>query len=99
MSQLTVTLPESIRLQAETVAEREGVPLDTFVACAVAEKVAVLEAGRVLRERAARGHWEDFAAILAKVPDVEPEEYDRLSPEAAAAFEEIKKRHSPASAA
>jgi hypothetical protein len=31
-----------------------------------------------LQERAKRGSREKFEAVLAKVPDVEPEEYDRL---------------------
>ena len=96
MSALIVTIPEPIRLEAESVAEQEGVSLDTFIANAVADKLVGLQAGRTLRERAARGKWEDLAGILAKVPDVEPEEYDRLSPEGAAAFEELKKRYSRA---
>jgi hypothetical protein len=31
-----------------------------------------------LAERAKRGSREKYEAMLAKVPDVEPEEYDRL---------------------
>ncbi len=31
-----------------------------------------------LKERAQRGGREKYEAVLAKVPDVEPEEYDRL---------------------
>lgn len=38
-----------------------------------------LRPGRYLA-RAARGSREKFEAVLAKVPDVEPEEYDRLPP-------------------
>jgi hypothetical protein len=33
-----------------------------------------------VRERAARGSREKFEAVLAKVPDVEPEEHDRIMP-------------------
>jgi hypothetical protein len=31
-----------------------------------------------LQERAKRGSQEKFEAVLTKVPDVEPEEFDRL---------------------
>jgi hypothetical protein len=31
-----------------------------------------------LEERAKRGSWEKFQKILSKVPDIEPEERDRL---------------------
>jgi hypothetical protein len=96
MSQFTVTIPDSLHERAEECARDESVSLDVFVACAVAEKVAVVQAGKFLRECAARGNWEDFANVLAQVPDVAPEEFDRLSPEAAAAFEKLKQRCSRA---
>ena len=58
----------------------DGVSLDQFVATALAEKVAVLDADTCIRDRAALGIREKFERVLAKVPDVEPEERDRLSP-------------------
>ncbi|HEV7403390.1 MAG TPA: hypothetical protein VGO11_10700 [Chthoniobacteraceae bacterium] len=92
MSELSVMLPESIRVQAESLAQREGVPLETFVACAVTEKVAMLQAATALQEDGHQGRWDGFDAFMAKVPNREPEEYDRLSPKGAAAFERLKKR-------
>ena len=86
MSQLSLTIPESLQLRAESHAQKEGVPLEAFIACALAEKVAILDASAFLRERAKAVSREEFAAILAKVPDVEPEEYDRLSPDLDAAL-------------
>ncbi len=49
---------------------------------AVGEKVASLETLDYLREQARHGSRSRFEKVLAKVPDVEPEEFDRL-PEAA----------------
>ena len=80
MSTLNVKIPESLRLRAESLAQDDGVPLDQFIATALAEKVAVLDAGSYIRERAARGSREKFDRVLSKVPDVEPEEHDRPSP-------------------
>lgn len=48
------------------------------------EKVAVLDADSYVRERAARGSREKFDRVLSKVPDVEPEGDNRLSPKNAA---------------
>ena len=79
MSTLNVNIPESLRRRAQSLAQDDGVPLDQFIATALAEKVAILDAESYIRERAARGSREKFERVLAKVPDVEPEERDRLS--------------------
>ena len=84
MSTLNVNIPESLHRRAQSLAQDDGIPLDQFIATALAEKVAVLDADSYIRERAARGSREKFDRVLAKVPDVEPEEHDRLSPHNAA---------------
>ena len=84
MSTLNVNIPESLRRRAQSLAQDDGVPLDQFIATALTEKVAVLDADSYIRERAARGSREKFDRVLSKVPDVEPEEQDRLSPHNAA---------------
>ena len=80
MSTLNVNIPESLRRRAQSLAQDDGVPLDQFIATALAEKVAVLDADSYIRERAARGSREKFDRVLSRVPDVEPEEQDRLPP-------------------
>jgi hypothetical protein len=80
MSTLNVNIPESLRRRAQSLAHDDGVPLDQFIASALAEKVAVLDADSYIRSRASRGSREKFDRVLSKVPDVEPEEHDRLSP-------------------
>ena len=52
--------------------------MDYFVTFAVAEKMASIRTMDYLRERAVRGSREKFEALLAKVPDIDPEEYDLL---------------------
>ncbi len=78
MSLMNVNIPESLRLRAESLAQADGVTLDQFIATALAEKVAVLDADTYIQKRAARGSREKFERVLAKVPDVEPEAHDRL---------------------
>lgn len=47
-------------------------------ASALGEKIAALETGECLEARAACGSRAKFRKALARVPDVEPEENDRL---------------------
>ena len=79
MSTLKVNIPESLRRRAQSLARDDGIPLDQFIATALAEKVAVLDADSYIHEPAVRGSREKFDRVLSKVPDVEPEGHDRLS--------------------
>lgn len=78
MSTLSIRLPESLHKQVKELAENEGISMNQFIALAVAEKMSALMTVEYLEERARRGHREKFDAILEKVPEARPEEYDRL---------------------
>lgn len=78
MSTLSLRLPTSLHRNLRTLAQREGVSINQLINAAVGEKVAALHTLDYLRERAKRGSRAAFDAVLAKVPDVEPPDYDRL---------------------
>jgi hypothetical protein len=78
MTTFTLRLPSSLHKGVKQLAEREGVSMNQIIATAVAEKLSALMTEDYLAERAARGSRERFEAVLSKVPDVEPEERDRL---------------------
>ena len=78
MTTMNVKVPDSLVKQAKEMAEKEEVTLDQLVSSALAEKVAAWKTVGYLESRAARGSREKFEKAMAKVPDVEPEEYDRL---------------------
>jgi Ribbon-helix-helix protein, copG family len=78
MSTLSLTLPQSLQEQVEALAQKEGISVNEFIALAVAEKLATLATVDYLAERAKRGSRDKLLAVLAKAPDVEPEEYDKL---------------------
>lgn len=78
MSTLSLRLPESIHRRLREVADREGVSMNQFVATAVAEKMSALLTQDYLQARARRASRERYEEALAQVPDVEPEDYDRL---------------------
>ncbi len=75
---LSVRIPKSLHNQVRELAEEEGISMNQFVMVALAEKVAALQAIDYLEKRAERGSREKLLEILAKAPDVEPEELDRL---------------------
>lgn len=78
MSVLSLRLPDSLHKQVKELAAREGISINQFVATAVAEKMSALMTEEYLEERAARGTRAKYEAALAQVPDVEPDENDRL---------------------
>lgn len=78
MSTVNVQLPESMHNTLKELSEKEGVSIDQFITLAVSEKLTALLTFDYLKIRADRADREAFEKIMSEVPDVEPEEYDRL---------------------
>lgn len=78
MSTISLRLPESLHETARKLAEQENISLNQLITLALAEKISALMTEEYLEERAKRGDKRAFERVLAKVPDVEPEEYDKL---------------------
>jgi hypothetical protein len=78
MSTLSIRLPNSIHQHAKRLAQTEGVSVNQLVSSALAEKLSALDAERYLNERALRGREVDINAVIAKVPNTEPEPEDRI---------------------
>ena len=77
MSIVQVQIPDSLQKSLCDLASRDGISIDQFISTAIAEKLSALMTENYLIERAKRGNREKYEAILAKVPDVEPEAYDK----------------------
>ena len=78
MGALSLRLPESLHRKLGEVAEREGVSINQLISSAVAEKMSALMTEEYLQARAKRASRRKFEAVLAKVPDVDPDDSDRL---------------------
>lgn len=78
MTTLSVRLPDSLHKQIRDLAMKDGISINQFMSSAAAEKLAALKTVEYLEERARRGSREKFEAALAKLPDLEPEPYDKL---------------------
>ena len=78
MSIVQVQIPDSLQKSLYDLASRDGISIDQFISTAIAEKLSALMTENYLKERAKRGSRLKYEAILAKVPDVEPEAYDKI---------------------
>ncbi len=78
MSTLSLRLPESLHKQLKELARREGISINQFISAAVAEKLTALMTAEYLEERARRGERARFDAVLAKIPDDQPDAADQL---------------------
>jgi predicted transcriptional regulator len=79
MGALSLRLPESLHRKLGEVAEREGVSINQLISSAVAEKMSALLTEEFLEARAKRASRRKFEVVLSKIPDVEPDESDRIS--------------------
>ncbi len=58
MTTINTKIPDTLFRQAVTIAEREEMTLDQFIALALASQISSWEVGRSFTERAKRGDWE-----------------------------------------
>lgn len=78
MSAITMEVPESLFSKLKEVTAKDHSTPEQFTLLALAEKLSSVMTVEYLEERARRAKLERFEQLLAKVPDVEPEESDRL---------------------
>ena len=79
MNMVKEVIPDSLMKQIRELAEREGVTVEQFISSAAAEKAAAWMTVEYLRTRASHGDRQSFERALDHVPDVEPEEFDKLT--------------------
>jgi uncharacterized protein (DUF1778 family) len=78
MSTLSLRIPNSLHEQIRQLAKREGISINQFVASAAAEKMSALLTEEYIGARAKRSSKRKFQEVLKKVPNVEPDDYDRI---------------------
>ena len=78
MSTLSLRIPNSLHEQIRKLAKQEGISINQFLASAAAEKMSALLTEEYIQLRARRASLKKFQNVLKKVPNSEPDEYDRL---------------------
>ena len=79
MSTLSLRLANSLHDEVKHLAKKEGISINQFIASAVAEKMSALMTENYLVERSKKGNKKAFLQAMSKVPDIEPEENDKLN--------------------
>ncbi|MBW4513378.1 MAG: hypothetical protein KME64_44020 [Scytonematopsis contorta HA4267-MV1] len=79
MTNLNVQIPDSLYKQITALAVKENVPIEQLVSIALSAQVSAWMTKDYIEEKAKRGNWDKFQQVLNKVPDVEPEDYDKLA--------------------
>lgn len=80
MSAISIELPDAVHQKARELAEETAMPLEKLLVVALIEKLATMFPDDKLLERASLGSETGFDEFMSGVPEVEPEEYDRLPP-------------------
>ena len=78
MSAIQIELPEPVHRRAAELARQNAMSLDRLMVVALVEKLAVMFPDEGVEQRARRGTEQGFEEFINGVPDVEPEDQDRL---------------------
>lgn len=78
MTELKVQIPDKLHRIVCEVSEKNNIPIDEMITAALAGKLFQMIQDPYLEERAKKATGEGFSYILSQVPDVPPENYDRL---------------------
>ena len=72
MSALNLRLPDSIHRHIGEIAREDGVSINTFIACAVAEKISAITTEDYIAARAKQARKGAFKRVLDRIPEREP---------------------------
>jgi len=78
MSTLSLRLPNSLHDEVKLLAKKEGISINQFISSAVGEKMSSLLTEEYLVNRSNKGNLNGFLNAMSKIPDVDPESYDKL---------------------
>ena len=79
MSSISIRLPDSLHRTAIELAKKDNISINQFISTALAEKISALMTEDYLKKRASNApNRKKFEKLVEKVPDVEPEEYDKF---------------------
>lgn len=78
MGKIKITLPDSLHQAVRELAQKENISINQLITIALAEKISALTTETYLQERASKGSRNKFEDALNLVPDVDPDDEDKL---------------------
>lgn len=85
MATLSIRLPDSLHRHLKDLAKNEKVSINQLISTAVAEKMSALMTEDYLEALARQGDRAAFDRVLARVPAVPPDAWDRWDSESSTA--------------
>ena len=78
MNTVTLQIPDYLFEKLRDFTKKEKITIDQFITSAIAEKMSAFATQDYLEKRAANANKKKFLNALSSIPDIEPEEYDKL---------------------
>lgn len=78
MIKLQLRLPESIHAQVRKIAKKENMSINQLLVNSISNEIVRYETRQFFGMRAKDFDEQDFLAALREIPDVEPDEIDKL---------------------
>ncbi len=78
MNAIHIELPERVHEKAKELAQVKAMPLERLMVIALVEKLSAMFPDEKLEERARHASETGFDEFMSDVPDIEPDDYDRL---------------------
>ncbi len=75
---INIELPDSLHKAVKELADKDKVSVSQFISIAVAEKISAFMTEDYIKEKAKRYDQEKFEEVMSRIPDVEPQDYDKL---------------------
>ena len=78
MVELSIELPERLHRKVCEFSKANNISIDEIIAASLAQKLYHIIQDPYLEERAKRATGQGFSCVLSQVPDVPPDDYDKL---------------------
>jgi len=75
---ISLRIPGSYHHMIKKISRDDNVSINQWITSAIGEKLSALDTEDYIATRAARASRESFDAALSLVPDIEPEQHDRV---------------------
>ena len=77
MSTLSVRIPDSYHSMIKDLAVKDKISINQFIVAAIGEKISALKTEDYIAQKSKSATRENFLSVLSKVPNTEPDEFDK----------------------
>ncbi len=78
MSQIEISVPDTLLYQLKTTARKEGVPLEHYILFALTRQISLTPAIRKVAEKDAECQHKDFTERINRLGNASPEELEKV---------------------